>query len=102
VPGKIIVSRDNPKDIGFREAVIFIDGNQAAVLRPKKSAELDVAPGKHQIQASNRMLKSPVLDFEIAEGETISFSTGNVAGGCFMLFMILQMAAPRIVLERRP
>ena len=99
MPGKIVISRTDSRDIGFREAVILLDGEQVAVLRAGKTAEIEVAAGKHTIRASNRMLKTPVLDIEVAEGETLSFNTANIATGCFTFLMILQMAAPKIILE---
>ncbi len=98
--GLVIVSRADERDVKFREAIILLDGIEVANLAFGKSAELSVEAGSHSIQASNRMFKSKVLDFELPAGGQVEFSTGNISNGCFGILMLLQVAPPSVFLIR--
>lgn len=94
------VSRQDDRDIKFRESIIILDGKQVANLKYGQDCELEVEAGRHVIQAWNRAFKSANIEFDLAAGQTASFSTGNLPNGCFAVLMLLQMAPPTVMLRR--
>ena len=99
-PGVLRVFRDSDKDIGFREAILFVDSKEAAVVPYRKWVEIPVPAGRHTLHAHNRLFGSERIEFDIKPGERITFQVANVGGWLFAFFMLLQMGAPRIVLTR--
>lgn len=99
-PGVIRVFRDSDHDIGFREALLYLDDEQVGSVDFRHSCEINVRPGTHTLQAFNRIFRSKKLTFDIKPGERISFQTANVGGGCFIFFMMLTMGIPKIHLWR--
>lgn len=95
----LIITRKDERDVKFREAIILMDGEEIANLAYGESRELMIQPGKHTLQAYNRVFRSATLPFEVADRGQVSFSTGNIPNGCFGFLMLLQIAPPSIFLE---
>lgn len=98
-PGVLHVFRDSEHDIGFREAVLFVDGKEVAQVAFKRWVEIPVPAGTHTLQAYNRVFRSEQLELDIRPGERLTFQVANVGGWLFALMMVLQMGVPRIVLK---
>lgn len=99
-PGIIRVFRDSEDDVGFREAVIFLDGEQVGWVDYKHVLEVSVRAGSHSLRAFNRVLNSKTLEFDIKPGERITFQVVNFGGFFFKFFMMLCMGIPSIRLTR--
>jgi len=99
-PAVLRVFRDSDSDIVFREALIYIDGEQVGWVDFKHLLEVNIRPGNHTIRAFNRVLSSKTLEFEAKPGERITFQVANVGGFLFNFFMMLCMGIPRIRLWR--
>ena len=97
---RLIISRNDERDIKFRETIITLDGKEIANLKFGESVEKEVPPGTYIVQGTNRMFKTEDIEITLAKGETATFSTGNIPNGCFGFLMILQMAPPSIFLQR--
>ena len=99
-PGLIRIFRDSEDDIGFREALIYLDGEQVGWVDFKHVLELPIRPGQHTLRAFNRVMNSKVLEFGIKPGERVTFQVANVGGILFKFFMMLCMGIPSIRLTR--
>lgn len=99
-PGTVRIFRDSVLDIGFREAILYLDGEEVGWVDYKHVLELPIKAGSHTLQAFNRVLKSKTVEFEIAAGERITFQVANVGGFLFKFFMMLCMGIPSIRLWR--
>ncbi len=97
---RLIVSRNDARDIKFRETIVILDGKEIANLKFGQSVDKDIPAGTHILQTTNRMFKSPEFEITLAAGENATFTTGNIPNGCFGFLMILQMAPPSIFLQR--
>jgi hypothetical protein len=93
-PGTLRVFRDSGDDIGFREALIFVDGEEVGWVDFKHVLEVPIHPGSHTIRAFNRVLHSKTLEFEAKPGERLTFQVANVGGVFFKFFMMLCMGIP--------
>jgi hypothetical protein len=95
-PGQIRVYRDSVKDIGFREAVIYLDDAQVGTVDFKHVFECPVKPGSHTLRAFNRVMHSKTIEFEVQPGERVTFQVANVGGFFFKVAMLLCMGIPSI------
>ena len=99
-PGLIRVFRDSEADIGFREALMYLDDEPIGSVDYKQIFEVKARPGPHTLYAFNRIFKTDVLSFELGPGERITFQVVNTGGPFFAFFMMLGMGIPRIRLQR--
>ena len=96
-PGVIRVFRDSEHDIGFREALLLLDGVKVGNVDYKHVFEVTVKPGQHTLQSFNRVLYSKIVEFEVKPGERITFQVANVGGMFFKFFMVmLCMGVPKM------
>ena len=98
--GHIVVSRSAANDIKMRDFYIEIDGLPMANLKHGDSHESDIEPGPHKLLATNK-LYSKDLEFQIAEGETITFQAANVPGGCLGFMIVVFGIGPYKVQFRK-
>ena len=97
----VVVHRTDPSDIKMRDLYIKVDDLPERTLLFGGSTEFDLAAGRHKILATNRLFKK-VLEFEVSEGETVTFSAANVPGGCLAipLYIVSGTGGYRVKLER--
>jgi hypothetical protein len=98
-PGTIRVFRDAESDIGYREAILFVDGEESRTVEFRQYVEIPVRPGTHTLRASNRVFKSKEFTFSVAPGERVTFQVANTGRGFYIFFMLLCMGIPRIELR---
>ena len=99
-PGVVRIYRDSESDIGYREALVYLDGELAGSVDYKHVLEIEVRPGEHELYAYNRVFKTHRICFDVRPGERVNFQAANVAKGLFIFFMMLGMGIPRITLVR--
>jgi hypothetical protein len=97
-PGIIRVFRDAANDIGYREAILFVDGKESRSVEFRQRVEIPVPPGTHTLRASNRVFKSREYTFTVSPGEVVTFQVANTGRGFYIFFMLLCMGIPRIEL----
>lgn len=74
---KLKIKRPSGFRDGLRAYRIFIDGKETGKIRAGKSAEFEVAPGKHDIQIHVDWCKSPVFNVDVAENQTKTLECGS-------------------------
>lgn len=94
------VFRDSEEDIGYRECLISIDGEEIGSVRHRRNLEIELMPGTHVIQACNRVRKTEKLRFFLKPGERVTFQVANVGGAFYEFLAWMQVAVPKIVLSR--
>lgn len=82
-PAKLAVRRDSPQDTGFRQVHVFVDDRLIGTLDPGESAEAELTPGAHTLRVYNTLVAKSI-EFSAADGQTITFRTGNKASGCLL------------------
>jgi hypothetical protein len=97
---KLRVFRDSEEDIGYRECLIIIDGEEVGNVRHRRNLEIELEPGIHVIQACNRVRKTGKLSFSLKPGERITFQVANSGGAFYEFFAWMQVAIPKISLRR--
>jgi len=98
--GVLIVQLTSPNDVKIRDLLVSIDDEPAENLSFDGSLILTVPAGTHTLRVTNRLF-TKTDEFTIASGEEITYSAGNIAGGCFSALMILGgTGAYRVMLER--
>jgi hypothetical protein len=99
-PGVLRDFRDSDKDIGFREAIIYLDGEKVGWVDYKHVLEVPIKPGPHSLRAFNRILNSKTVEFTVEPGERLTFQVANVGGFIFKFLMMLCMGIPSIRLNQ--
>lgn len=94
----LVVRRDHPRDIGYREAILHLDGVEVENLASGDRFVMGIGPGVHELRAHNRFFRSKAVRFKVEEDDTAFFTVGNIPNGCYALLLFLQMAPPSIVL----
>jgi hypothetical protein len=69
---RITVERTSPRDLGFREIFVSIDGVDVAVLRNGESVTRELPPGPHRLRAHNTLIRKNV-DLDLKPGEHARF-----------------------------
>jgi hypothetical protein len=88
---RLIITRDHPEDIQDRPVYLWIDGEKwDRPLKYGKTFERDIAPGRHQVKASNTLFSTKV-EFDAAPGET---------GGGMVMVLMMGVAYLRVRLKR--
>lgn len=75
----VTVTRTSDTDVQHRQIIVSIDGQPFATLMYGQSATKDIAAGHHTIKAYNTLVWK-TLEFDLAEGESATFSVANIAG----------------------
>ena len=66
-----------------------MDGNVVGVGKNQEAVELPVASGHHTLQLSSRRHSSPERNFEVSDGQVVSFSCrGAMAWPMYMAALI--------------
>ena len=97
---KLRVFRDSEEDIGYRECLIILDGEQVGNVAHRRNLEMELNPGWHVIQGCNRVRKTEKLSFFVKPGERVTFQIANLGGAFYEFFAWMQVAVPRITLRR--
>ena len=84
---RITIRRESPEDVGLREIVVSIDGEQVAILGPNETFTLRVKPGQHRVRAHNTLFWK-TQDLVLRPGEHARFTAINKAGFGTFGFMI--------------
>jgi hypothetical protein len=85
------VTRTSAADVQQRQVIVKLDGEPFAVLLFGQSATRAIEPGSHQLRFDNTWVKKSV-DFQIQEGEQVSYSVTNSAGR-FTWWMVAALGA---------
>ena len=75
----IIVRRQSPDDVGYREVFVSLDGETLGILQHGEVITRETTPGAHRLQAHNTLFWK-TLEFTLAVGEQASFIAVNRAG----------------------
>ncbi|MBS1717477.1 MAG: hypothetical protein JSS72_07075 [Armatimonadetes bacterium] len=94
------LSRLSKRDIGFREAVIYLDGIEVANLAYEDDLTLSLPPGQHAVYVHNRLRKSKTIKFFAERDEVIHIEVGNKGNWLFALMMVLIQIGPPTVFIR--
>ena len=97
---RILISRKAARDIQIRGIEILIDEKFVANLAYGETFETTLEPGHHRLTATNRMY-SPTIEFDVAAGEEIRFTTSSIAlGGLWLLVAMMGTVPYKVTLER--
>lgn len=75
----VTVKRQSSEDVGYREIIVSLDGEQVAILKHGEEVTRDLPPGRHRLHVNNTLFRK-TLDFTLMVGEHATFSTVNRAG----------------------
>jgi hypothetical protein len=67
----LVLTRRRDRAGLFRRAEVLVDGEVVAGLRPGKSATVQVAAGRRQVQAAMDWTTSPPIDLDLTEGAEV-------------------------------
>lgn len=99
-PARVRIARTAGEDARERQIVLSIDGATVATLLFGGIVTRDIAPGRHRLRAHNTLVWKTV-EFDVAAGETASFTVVNRPGrGTFGLLSLIG-ARPLYVEVRR-
>ena len=88
-PARITISRQSPKDVGYREIYVSLDGTSLTMLQYGDSHTTEVMPGPHRLRAHNTLIWK-TLPIVLRPGEHAKFTainrTGTISFG--LLFML--------------
>lgn len=97
----IRIKRTNEYNNCMKDYKIFIDGQQAGIIKNGETKEFSALPGQHTLTAKIGWCSSPDLSFEMNENEVKSFKAGGfkngnwimpLTGGIIALHFILKLA----------
>lgn len=99
-PARVAIARTSDDDARERQIVLSIDGATVATLLFGGTVTREIAPGRHRLRAHNTLVWKTV-EFDVAAGETASFTVVNRPGrGTFGLLSLIG-ARPLYVEVRR-
>ena len=96
----LTVARQSPDDVGIRQVIVSLDGEEFGVLLNGESVTKDVAPGEHRLRLYNTLVwKNVPLDLK--PGEHARFLVTNRAGfGTYALVAALGVGPIYLKIER--
>ncbi len=95
-----MIVRNSEKDIKIRGLEIHVDGEFVLDLQYGNQREIPLTAGEHELKVTNT-LYSKKETFEIGEGQTVRFETGNVVTGFgAVLFTAVGMGPYKVFLRR--
>ena len=89
----ITVYRDSPKDVGFREIFVSVDGQSIGLMRYGETLTHELPAGPHRIRAHNTLFWK-THDIVLQPGEHAKFIAINRAGFGTFGFMVFLGASP--------
>ena len=96
----ITVERTSEKDVRHRQVIVSIDDQPFATLLFGKSETRPIAPGHHRLKAYNTLVWKTV-DFDVAEGEHVTFQVINRPGRwTYLLVTLLGVGPIYLTIER--
>lgn len=88
-PARITITRQSPKDAGFREIFVSLDGQELTMLQYGETYTCEVKPGPHRLRAHNTLFwkTRPIV---LRPGEHAKFTAINRKGPISfgLLFML--------------
>jgi hypothetical protein len=75
----IVIRRQSPHDVGYREIFVSLDGESLGFLRHGDVITRETKPGPHRLKAHNTLFWKTV-EFTLAVGEEATFVAVNRAG----------------------
>jgi hypothetical protein len=101
-PARITVERTSPRDIGFREIFVSIDGEDIAILRSGESVTRELPPGPHQLRAHNTLFRKKV-HLDLKSGEHARFLAVMKPGwGTYSVLALIGAGPVYMDFERLP
>jgi hypothetical protein len=98
--GRIVVSRNDERDIKIRGLEVLLDGEFVANLQFGQSYEAPIPAGSHRVTATNRMFTRHI-DFDLAPGREARFTATSVAlHGIWTLIALMGTVAYRVSLKQ--
>ncbi len=96
----ITVARTSPRDVGFREVFLLVDGVEVAILSHGESITHELPAGPHRLRAHNTLFWK-THDVVLRPGEHARFVAVNRAGwGTFGMLMFLGAAPIYLTFDR--
>jgi hypothetical protein len=88
---KLIISRKKEWQNRARKYKVYIDGEKKDIIENGKIKEMDLEPGKHQVQLKIDWCSSPEIELEIPEdrSKTIEVSTYKLNGWISKIMYLL-------------
>jgi hypothetical protein len=96
----VIVDRNDPKDVGDRQVIVWLDGERIATLLYGEAVEHGLAIGLHRLRFSNTLFWKTV-EFDVRAGEHVRFEAINRAGRVTYALLGILGVAPLYLTVRR-
>lgn len=78
-PARVSIARTSPRDVGYREVFVELDGESLPALRAGAALTREVAPGPHVLRVHNTLFRKR-LAIELRPGEHARFLVVNRSG----------------------
>ena len=99
-PATLTIARQSPQDVGIRQVIVSLDGEEFGVLLNGQSVTKEVPAGDHKLRFNNTLVWKTVR-FEIRPGEHVRFNVTNRAGfGTYALVATLGVGPIYLRVER--
>lgn len=97
---QLTVMRNAARDFQDRQVFLYVDGECWGKVRYNKPLSREIPPGRHQVRAFNTLF-SHTIEVDARPGEHVRLKCTNGLGrGGWLMMVIWQVAALRVVLER--
>lgn len=90
---RLHVERNADRDVRCRFILVRVDGRQVATLYYGHILDVDLSPGRHEIEFDNTWVRRKVV-LEVSDGEVYAAQVGNVTGWLLTWFMSILAAFP--------
>lgn len=90
---RLTIRRDSPDDVGYRQVILSLDGEEIGELLYRKQLTREIAPGHHRLRAYNTLVWK-TLEFNAAPGEDVRFLITNYSKAGFYFLLGVFGAAP--------
>ena len=99
---RLTVERTSPEDVGTRQVVLTLDGEQFATLLVGGRISKEISPGRHRLRAHNTLVWK-TIEFDATPGQHVKFATVNRAGlGSSALVALIGVGPLFVTLEQLP
>ncbi|MGH2754128.1 MAG: hypothetical protein ACRDLB_06805 [Actinomycetota bacterium] len=96
----VVVQREKAWTDKARAYRILLDGAEVTRIRENQPQSFTVGPGRHELQLKIDWAMSPVLPFEVAEGDEVRFTCGPRGNPLSVLYYATVGRKSYIRLER--
>jgi len=97
---QLTVVRNAARDFQDRQVFLYVDGECWGKVRYNQPLSREIPPGRHQVRAFNTLF-SHTIEVDARPGEHVRLKCTNGLGrGGWLMMVIWQVAALRVVLER--